>query len=60
MRDLMPLITLFAFMLIPLWIPLAAITVGAIADLVNPRETVPVRERGATLQAPVVQEAPSS
>lgn len=30
-------VPLFAFMLIPVWIPLFAVTIGAIGDLANPR-----------------------
>lgn len=34
MRDLMTLVPIFAFMLIPLWIPLAAMAFGALHDAV--------------------------
>lgn len=35
MTDLMPLVYLFAFMLIPLWIPMAAVIIGALADIAS-------------------------
>ncbi|TNM38314.1 hypothetical protein FHP29_13645 [Nocardioides albidus] len=34
MRDLMTMVPIFAFMMIPLWIPLAAMVFGALHDLV--------------------------
>ncbi|GAA1507278.1 hypothetical protein GCM10009788_09020 [Nocardioides humi] len=34
MRDLMTLVPIFAFMLIPVWIPLAAMAFGALHDAV--------------------------
>lgn len=34
MHDLMTLVPIFAFMLIPLWIPLAAMAFGALHDAV--------------------------
>lgn len=34
MRDVMTLVPIFAFMLIPLWIPLAAMAFGALHDAV--------------------------
>ncbi|TQK68740.1 MULTISPECIES: hypothetical protein [unclassified Nocardioides] len=34
MRDLLTLVPIFAFMLIPLWIPLAAMAFGALHDVV--------------------------
>lgn len=34
MRDVMTLVPIFAFMMIPLWIPLAAMVFGALHDAV--------------------------
>ncbi|UUW91228.1 hypothetical protein ABFU82_21365 [Nocardioides sp. WV_118_6] len=36
MRDLLQLVPIYAFMLIPVWIPLAAVTIGALLDVLRP------------------------
>lgn len=35
MSDLLQLLPIYAFMLIPVWIPIATMTVGAISDAVK-------------------------
>lgn len=55
MDSLTPLLSLFAFMLIPLWIPLAAITFGAIADVVRPRHATPVRRTAGARHAALAE-----
>ena len=56
------LVPLFAFMLIPLWIPAVAIVVGSILDVVKPRpEHRSFAERHPRQHAPVrVQPAPDA
>lgn len=49
MHDLMTLVPIFAFMLIPLWIPLAAMAFGALHDAVR----VPARAARRTAVSPV-------
>ncbi|MCW2856850.1 MAG: hypothetical protein JWR52_2465 [Marmoricola sp.] len=52
MNEFLHLITpLFAFMLIPLWIPLAAIVVGSIGDRVRPRSEHPAVAESARRRA---------
>lgn len=43
MRDLMTLLPIFAFMLIPVWIPMIAMIVGALRDAAFGRTTPTVR-----------------
>jgi hypothetical protein len=47
MHDLMTLVPIFAFMLIPLWIPLAAMAFGALHDAV----VAPARVAGVSRSA---------
>jgi hypothetical protein len=35
MSDLLQILPIYAFMLIPVWIPLAAITIGALSDAIR-------------------------
>lgn len=35
MSDLLQLVPIYAFMLIPVWIPLAAVLIGALSDVVR-------------------------
>ncbi len=52
MNEFLHIVTpLFAFMLIPLWIPLAAIVVGSIGDRVRPRGEHPVVAESARRRA---------
>ncbi|GAA3549787.1 hypothetical protein [Nocardioides daeguensis] len=54
MHDLMTLVPIFAFMLIPLWIPLAAMAFGALHDAV----LAPARAARRTTTGGVAQPAP--
>jgi hypothetical protein len=53
MHDLMTLVPIFAFMLIPLWIPLAAMAFGALHDAV----VAPARMARRTASAHAAQPA---
>lgn len=52
------MVVLFLFMLIPVWIPLLAVTFGAVADRV--RKPVPPRKYGAHARAHATLEVASA
>ncbi len=49
---MMQLVAMFAFMLIPVWIPIIAVTVGALHDWLRPSEPSELTRRMAALQTP--------
>ena len=58
MDNLITLGSLFAFMLIPLWIPLLAIVGGKVADLVAPRGKDPLAVRLEALKTRTSESRP--
>jgi hypothetical protein len=63
MNHMMSLVALFAFMLIPVWIPVFTVTFGAIFDLIRPTETSELTARMEALHVrprPYVSASPAS
>lgn len=52
---MMQLLALFAFMLIPVWIPVITVTFGALFDALRPSETSELTARMEALQAAQAQ-----
>ena len=55
MSDLLQLLPIFTFMLIPVWIPLIAMVVGALSDLAK----APKKVAGARSAAPARSVSPA-